>query len=98
MFRLVTFCSLAIFTLLALAWISQLSLPKEADYKTLQVANKPKEKTLKVDTFAASTHQIREGVRKDIWFSQEDGSRLHYRMESASSLLSLVPQGDKMEV
>jgi hypothetical protein len=38
-----------------------------------------------------------QGVRKDIWFSQEDGSRLHTRIES-QSLFTLHPKGNRLEV
>jgi hypothetical protein len=49
-------------------------------------------------SLSASTQQHRKGVRKDIWFSQDDGSRLHYRIESESSTLTLVPVKNKWDV
>jgi hypothetical protein len=48
--------------------------------------------------FTASTHQTRQGVRKDIWFTQEDKNRLHTRIESASSLLTIQPKEHNFEV
>lgn len=45
-----------------------------------------------------SATQTREGVRKEIWFSQEDKSRLHYRIESDSSVLTLAPSGGKFDL
>jgi len=49
-------------------------------------------------TLSDSATQSREGVRKDIWFSQEDKSRLHYRIESDSSLLTMVPNKGKFNM
>jgi len=46
----------------------------------------------------ASTHQIREGVRKEIWVSQEDGSRLQYRIASATSTLSILPGEKRVQI
>ena len=46
--------------------------------------------------FAAD--QKRLGVRKDIWFTQEDQSRLHFRIDSNSSTLTLLPQDDKVDM
>lgn len=37
-----------------------------------------------------STQQLREGVRKDIWLAQEEGPRLHWRLEADHSQLSLA--------
>jgi len=45
-----------------------------------------------------STQQNRAGVRKDFWIMQEDGVRLHDRIESASSTLTLTPVDDHMDI
>lgn len=42
--------------------------------------------------------QTREGVRKEIWFTQEDASRLQYRIESDSSVLTLAPRDGKFDI
>jgi hypothetical protein len=39
-----------------------------------------------------TTHQHRKDVKKEIYFVQEDNSRLHYRMYSKASLLTMQPQ------
>ena len=54
-----------------------------------QLANQP---------LSDSATQMREGVRKEIWFSQEDKSRLHYRIESDSSVLTLAPSKGKFDL
>lgn len=44
------------------------------------------------------SHQNRSGVRKDLWLSQQDRTRLHYRIDSQSSVLTLLPIDDKMDI
>lgn len=44
------------------------------------------------------TKQNRGGVRKDLWIVQEGGLRLHDRIESASSTLTLTPVDDHMDI
>lgn len=46
------------------------------------------------------THQQRKNVKKDIYFVQEDNTRLHYRIHSQSSLLIVQPRdgGKKIEL
>jgi hypothetical protein len=44
------------------------------------------------------THQNRSGVRKDLWLSQADRTRLHYRIDSKSSVLTLLPIDDKVDI
>ena len=48
----------------------------------------------------STTHQQRKNVKKEIYFVQEDNSRLHYRIYSESSLLTMQPQteGKKIEL
>lgn len=46
----------------------------------------------------SSTNQLRKGVRKDIWFAQDDESRLQYHIESVASVLTLLPVKNKFEV
>lgn len=48
----------------------------------------------------STTHQHRKNVKKDIYFVQEDNSRLHYRIHSQSSLLTMQPktEGKKIEL
>ena len=49
-------------------------------------------------TKGEQTHQSRGGVRKDLWLSQQDHSRLHYRIDSKSSVLTLLPIDDKVDI
>lgn len=45
-----------------------------------------------------TTQQQRKGVVKEIWFTQEDNSRLHYRIFSETSQLTLQPEGKHFEL
>jgi hypothetical protein len=45
-----------------------------------------------------ASQQRRKQVRKDIWFSQDQCSRLHYRISSEGSLLTLTPVKNRFEV
>jgi hypothetical protein len=47
---------------------------------------------------SSSATQNRAGVRKDLWITQEGGKRLHNKIESASSILTLTPIDDHMEI
>jgi len=49
-------------------------------------------------TIFSTTQQQRKGVVKEIWFSQEDNSRLHYRIFSESSLLTIKPEGRSFDL
>lgn len=49
-------------------------------------------------TKSEQTHQTRGGVRKDLWLSQQDRTRLHHRIDSKSSVLTLLPIGDKVDI
>ena len=49
-------------------------------------------------TLLNTTQQQRKGVVKEIWFTQEDHSRLHYRISSESSLLTIKPEGRKFDL
>lgn len=44
------------------------------------------------------TNQHRKQVRKDIWFTQDPFSRLHYQISSEASLLTLTPIQNKFEI
>lgn len=44
------------------------------------------------------SQQQRLGVRKDLWLAQEDKSRLHHCILSQTSLLTLLPVDDKVDI
>jgi hypothetical protein len=63
----------------------------------IQSLKKEQELAASRGTFSA-TSQKREGVRKEIWFSQDDHVRLHYRIESKGSLLTFIPKENKVDI
>lgn len=61
------------------------------------------QKYLRVDarepsSLLASTEQNRTSVVKEIYFTQEDNTRLHYRIASASSFLTLRPEKQRFVI
>ena len=48
-------------------------------------------------TSPCPTKQIRTDVQKDLWIFNE-GFRLHHRMESPRSILTIYPKGDRCEL
>jgi hypothetical protein len=98
LFRKTSLIGLSAFGLLAGAWVFQFCILRDADRKLYQSFLDQKEAAGSSDSVAASSYQTRQGVRKDIWFAQEDNSRLQYRIESESSVLTLLPNKKKMDV
>ena len=98
LFRKITLYSFSALGFFTLLWLCQIGLVKESDILTYRKMKNRHEVASSPQVFATSTHQTRQGVRKDIWFSQEDKSRLHTRIESASSLLTIQPKEHNYEV
>jgi hypothetical protein len=98
MFRSVTAFSIGACALALFAWAALFSVPRASDLAAYGAFMKEKTLASTSSHFASATKQRRSGVRKDIWFAQEDNSRLHYRIESASSVLTLLPQDQKMDL
>lgn len=88
----------SVFTaLVSLGWIFNLIYPsfdQMEEYRHLKKAGKVMAST----TPQESTRQYRNGVRKDLWLAQPDQSRLHDRIESANSILTLIPCDDKLDI
>jgi hypothetical protein len=57
-------------------------------YRRLQIHDK----IVSSQALLSETYQQRKDVKKDIFFVQEDQSRLHYRIQSRSSLLTVHPR------
>jgi hypothetical protein len=83
------FVSLLVFT--------QLFYVRQSD-KTSYQEFAAKAKTPEAKPSATTSSQRREGVRKDIWFTQEDRSRLHYRIQSQASTLTLLPTDERLDI
>jgi hypothetical protein len=84
-------------TVLSCVWVFKLVYLSHAD--RLQCAKLlQSSKAIARATRDEQTHQNRSGVRKDLWLSQQDRTRLHYRIDSKSSVLTLLPIDDKLDI
>lgn len=92
MFRTATIFCLGFLAILTLCWGYSLVCVSQSDVASIKQKILEQEKA-NSSTFFATTHQERKGVVKEIWFTQEEGSRLHYRIFSESSLLTIKPEG-----
>lgn len=50
------------------------------------------------ETGLSSIYQTRQGISKDLWYVQEDNQRLHHRIESESSVLTMVSKKSKVDI
>ena len=97
MFKRAMFISALCMAAITSVWLVKLVYLSPSDRARL-------EKTLETGraiaraTKGEQTHQTRGGVRKDLWLSQQDYSRLHYRIDSKSSVLTLLPIDDKVDI
>src|ERR1700687_824772 len=98
MFSKITKISGAAFALLALLWLLHVCVPRESDYAARRALMEKSEIATTSSVVYASTHQTRQGVRKEIWFTQEDGQRLHHRIESRASVLMLEPNEHHFDI
>ncbi len=77
-------------------WIYQIAILRSSDVSRFN--DMIRERDIASSEVPSQTNQHRKQVRKDIWFAHSDGSRLHYQIASAGSLLSLTPIGNKLDV
>ena len=97
MFRRVTIGFSLLLGILALVWGYSLVHIRADDVN--RIKKKVSEQKLATSTSVFTTsQQQRKGVVKEIWFSQEDNSRLHYRIFSESSLLTIKPEANGFDL
>jgi hypothetical protein len=97
MFRRVTIFSLLLLGVATLFWGYSLFYVRAQDIADIKQKIREQEVTTSKSVFS-TTQQQRTGVVKEIWFSQEDDSRLHYRIFSESSLLTIKPEGKSFDL
>lgn len=99
MFRKTAFLGLFVFVILCIGCYALFLRMRPSDLATYRAdqARRQQITTSQSKPFSSTT-QNRLGVRKEIWFTQEDHTRLTYRIESRSSLLTLLPNQDKIDV
>lgn len=97
MFRKATITCLLFFGVFTLLWGYSLFHVTANDIAKVKKQLSAQELASSKSAFA-TTQQQRKGVVKEIWFSQEDNSRLHYRIFSESSLLTIKPEGNSFDL
>lgn len=96
MFRRTTVFSLLLLGIIAFIWGFSLVRVRSSDIASIKEKIKEDKSTSSTQLFS-TTQQQRKGVVKEIWFTQEDNSRLHYRIFSESSLLTIKPEGKSFD-
>jgi hypothetical protein len=97
MFKRAILITSFLMAVLSIGWLYKLTYLSAADrvqFKALAKAGKAIAKASQNQ----QAHQNRSSVRKDLWLSQQDKSRLHYRIDSKSSVLTLLPIDDKVDI
>jgi hypothetical protein len=98
MFRSFTWLSTFLVAVFSLLWIIQVSIVRSGDLARYEQYKKEQELLSEKPLFSTAT-QNRKQVRKDIWFTQENQTRLQHRIDSESSILTLQPsKGRSFEV
>src|ERR1043165_6492822 len=97
MFRRVTMLFSLLLGILALLWGYSLVHIRSEDVARMKKKITEHKQSTSTTIFTTS-HQQRKGVVKEIWFSQEDNSRLHYRIFSESSLLTIRPEASSFDL
>ena len=98
LFKKTSIIGICAFGLVAAYWAFQFCIVRDTDCKLFQSFLDQKEAAGSSQSVASSSYQTRQGVRKDIWFAQEDNTRLQYRIESESSILTLLPNKKKVDI
>ena len=87
-------CFLTAAFILVVARLCLVTSSDIASYKKRAAAYK----AIAKESISKTATQKRQGVSKDIFFTQEDGTRLQYKIQSSASQLNLVPSGSKIDV
>lgn len=97
MFQRITLFSFLFLTIAALLWSFSLLRVRSHDVTVMKQKIQDEKNTSTASLFS-TTHQERKGVVKEIWFTQEDNTRLHYRIFSESSLLTIQPTDHRFDL
>lgn len=97
MFRKTIFSYTFVLVAFIAGWLFLTLHVTQNDYKRFKMLQQ-KGQAIAAASHGQSTKQNRAGVRKDLWITQADGKRLHDRIESASSTLTLTPIDDHLDI
>ncbi len=98
MFLRTTVISLSLFALFSLIWAYQTFGVRASDIELYAKIKEAQESAPSARAFSTASHQTRRGICKEIWAAQEDGTRTQTRIESDSSVLTLHPKGNRLEI
>jgi hypothetical protein len=96
-FKKATTYTVLTLSLLTLIWGISLFRVRSSDIAAVK-AHQQEQEVASTKSAFSTTQQQRKGVVKEIWFTQEDNSRLHYRIASESSLLTVKPEGKSFDL
>jgi hypothetical protein len=96
MFRKQMILASTFFLPIAAFWLFQTTWMRESDLARYQELIRQKE--IASSASQEATKQHRKRVQKDIWFSQNESPRLHCKIFSEGSLLTLTPVGNHFEI
>ncbi len=97
MFKRAIFITGLCMGVITFGWLFKLTYLSSEDCVRFKALSKSGKAIAKA-AHAQQSHQNRSGVRKDLWLSQQDRTRLHYRIDSKSSVLTLLPIDDKVDI
>jgi hypothetical protein len=99
-FKSFSLCAFFLVTSASLLWVFNCSFTRQKDHARYRAFREKQHEISQSSSELVSKHayQTREGVRKDIWTAEANNVRMHYRIESRSSLLKLTPGNKKMEL
>jgi|GEM_PF-740407 len=84
----------------SLSWIFHCSFTRQNDHARYRAFKEKQQEVSHASSKIVSdnAYQTRTDVRKDIWIAEAENRRMHYRIESKSSVLKLTPKDNKMEL
>ncbi len=97
MYSKITLLSILVVGLFTLLWIFNVAFVREKDIAAYAHFMESFQNIASTKDYKA-THQKRKGLRKDMWLSQENHTRLHYRIDSTASTLTLIPNDTKLDI
>lgn len=99
-FKRFSLLAVSILGTLSLLWVFQCGFTRTSDHTRYRMFREKEQEITQSSSqmFSQHAYQTRSGVRKDIWATEAGNVRMHYRIESQSSLLKLTPTERKMEL
>lgn len=94
MSKKIVLLSLGFVSAIFLLWCAVFCIPRSKDKQAYEVFVRNKTNP---DQNKAPVYQTRQGVTKDLWYSQDPKTRVHHSLESESSVLTLLHKENKID-